>query len=226
MYNSVIFSSSSLSEPEFFVVTDDFLTGARYALPTTPFSSDYDDIANSLQRLRNSTTTSHLDIKACSKAYGSTAFISEWGDALAITTTNSTNNSLLWTSQYNLLVKLICTGSISGTGGYITCQGDSMTYQQIDQSGSILSNTTISHCLAEKARQQCRIRFSIGLMSGVIACKILKIICMVYMVWRLDPRPLVTIGDAFASFLESPGQYTAFFDSLVHRADRSIRILM
>lgn len=207
MYNSVIFSSTSISEPVFFVVTDDFLTDARYAIPTMGYVSDNDDIANSLQRLRNSTTALHLDVKGCSKAYGSTNLISDWGDVLAITTAHSTNNSLLWIGTHNTLgEKLVC----SGPWDDVTCQGGSMSYQDLSQPGSTHFNTSISYCLAEKARQRCRIRFSIDLMSGVIACNLLKIICMGYMVLRLDPRPLVTVGDALASFLESPGQYIIF----------------
>ena len=94
MYNSVIFSSTSLSEPSIFVVTDDFLTGAPFALPTW-YSGDPDYAAGSLQRLRNSTTTSRLDTKGCIKAYGSTALTSEWGNALAVMTAGKTNHSLL-----------------------------------------------------------------------------------------------------------------------------------
>ena len=203
MYNSVIFSSTSLTEPLVFVVTDGFLTGAPYAFPTTDyFATNGDRVVDRLQRLRNSTTTSFLDAKACSKAYGSTMLISEWGDALAVTTPHSTNNSLLWTCISELYQKPIC----SGPRDDVTCQGGTMTYQNIDQVGPTHFNISISHCLAEQAHQRCRIRFSTGLMSGVIACNILKIICMGYMVWRLDPRPLVTVGDALASFLQSPGQ--------------------
>ena len=99
-----------------------------------------------------------------------------------------------------------------------------MTYQTFDQSVSVLSKTPISYCLAEKARQHCRISFSMRLMSGVIACNILKIICMGYMVWRLDTCPLVTLGDALASFLERPGEYRAFPYSLIHRANCFIKI--
>ena len=201
----------------FFVVTDDFLTGAPYAFPDYP--SSIDDIGNRLQRLRNYQTTSHLDIKDCSKAYGSTTLISKWGDALALTTAPSTNNFLLSIGYSDLNSKLICPNSTQD----VICEGGFMQYQTFNQSGSF--NTPISHCLAERARQRCRIRFSIGLIGGVIACNILKIICMGYMVWRLDLRPLVTIGDALASFLESPGQSTGVLDRYVRCADHSIRNL-
>ena len=209
MYNSVTFSTTSLSDPSIFVVTDDFLSGAPFTLPTGN-SGDLVYATDSLQYLRNSTTTLHLDTKSCIKAYGSTPLISEWGDALAITTAQKTNNSLLSIIENDAgpYEYLLC------ASGTIMCQGGSMTYQTFNQSGSIHSSIPISSCLVEKARQHCRIRFSIRLMSGVIACNILKIICMGYMVWRLDPRPLVTLGDALASFLESPGQYIIF--RLVH----------
>ena len=212
MYNSAIFSSTSLSDPVFFVVTDDFLTGAPYALQD--YAAKDNDIAGRLQRLRNSTTTSHLDIKGCSKAYG-TDLISEWGDALAVTTAHSTNNSLLSIGEINIYGKLICTAYTGAPFGDVNCQGDSMTYQQFGAPGTLSFKSPISHCLAEKVPQHCRICFSISLMSGVIVCNLLKIICMGYMVWRLDPRPLATVGDALASFLDSPGRYTAFSNPLI-----------
>ena len=44
-------------------------------------------------------------------------------------------------------------------------------------------------------------------MVAVIVCNGIKVICMGIIVWKLDPDPLVTTGDAIASFLDSPGEY-------------------
>ena len=46
-------------------------------------------------------------------------------------------------------------------------------------------------------------------MVAVIIYKIVKLLCMVALAWRIDTSPLVTLGDAVASFLDSSGEYTA-----------------
>lgn len=59
--------------------------------------------------------------------------------------------------------------------------------------------------MAAKAQEHCKIRFNTSFVVAVIVCNLIKAICMGIVVWRLDPFPLVTIGDAIASFLDAPG---------------------
>ena len=206
MYNSVIYSSTSLSVPRLFVVTDDFLAGASYKitdqglfdlLPDYFLDPGFNEsaIAISLNRLRNSTSLVRLETPECQKAYGSTQLISIWSDALAVTTTASTNDSLL-----AMFVGDICTKN-SGN----TCTGSSITIQTMYPGQQQQQEWSVSYCLGTKAHQHCKVGFTVGLMISVIACNHIKVICMGCIVFRLDPRPLVTLGDALASFLDSPG---------------------
>lgn len=70
----------------------------------------------------------------------------------------------------------------------------------------------LSYCMAENAQEHCRIQFSMSLMVAVIVCNIIKVMCMGIIVWKLDPKPLFTIGDAIATFLDSPGGYIVFLE--------------
>lgn len=220
MYNSVVYSSTAMSEAAFFIVTDDFLTGASYNLSDDMLGSkiiDVDpDISNQLvdvnttittrlNRLRKSTSLVRLESPDCQKVYGSSPLISGWGDALAVTMTASTNNSLLGMFAGSGRDQLICDVG--------TCTGSSIKFPMYGLGED--QEYTASYCLAMKAPQHCKVGFTVGLVMGVIACNLVKIICMGYIVLRLDPRPLVTLGDALASFLEIPGQSVCAFPQMV-----------
>lgn len=211
MYNSVIYSSTSLSSPALFIVTDDFLAGAAYHLDDHDFyfaypATDYHNksaIDVRLNRLRNSTSLVRLEISECQKAYGSISLISKWSDALAVTTTTRANNSLLGVYTGGEARYALACDRLSRFGG--NCTGN-ITYFD-EYVGDKEQAWSTSYCLGTKAHQHCKVGFTVGLLIGVIACNIVKIICMGCIVFRLDPRPLVTLGDVLASFLDSPGQY-------------------
>ena len=46
-------------------------------------------------------------------------------------------------------------------------------------------------------------------MLVVIVCNFIKMGCMAWIAWKQDSEPLVTLGDAIASFLTTPDKYTA-----------------
>lgn len=62
----------------------------------------------------------------------------------------------------------------------------------------------ISYCMVEEVVEHCSLSFSLPIMITVITANVLKFSVMLLTVWKLRNRPLVTIGDAVASFLEVP----------------------
>lgn len=106
----MIFASTSISEPLVYVVTNDFLAdppGAPYNVSETDnhyLNPDIGDdgavaeITARLQGLQQSASTVRLETAECQKAYGGSTLISEWGDALAVTTADSNSTSLLFMS--------------------------------------------------------------------------------------------------------------------------------
>lgn len=60
----------------------------------------------------------------------------------------------------------------------------------------------ILDCLEEKIEARCEVQFSISLLYIVIACNVAKVILMTVVLWRLNEKTLVTIGDAVDSFLQ------------------------
>ncbi|KAL8743097.1 MAG: hypothetical protein Q9184_008155, partial [Pyrenodesmia sp. 2 TL-2023] len=61
----------------------------------------------------------------------------------------------------------------------------------------------VDYCLSRQVEENCRLQFSLALVL-VIICNFVKAVCMILMVYRHDAKPLVTLGDAIASFLNDP----------------------
>lgn len=59
----------------------------------------------------------------------------------------------------------------------------------------------ISYCLVEELPIRCSVEFSTTIMGFVVLGNVLKVACMVYVILRVQHDPLVTVGDAIASFL-------------------------
>ena len=62
----------------------------------------------------------------------------------------------------------------------------------------------IDYCLSKPVAEHCKLQFSVTIMIIVIICNMIKTIAMTTISWRQDPEPLVTLGDAIASFLYRP----------------------
>lgn len=67
----------------------------------------------------------------------------------------------------------------------------------------------IDHCLSQPTPEQCSLEYSFSILLIVIACDVVKLIAMAMALWWLPERPLATLGDAIASFLERPDPFTA-----------------
>uniref|UniRef100_A0A8H7N3W2 DUF6536 domain-containing protein n=1 Tax=Bionectria ochroleuca TaxID=29856 RepID=A0A8H7N3W2_BIOOC len=68
----------------------------------------------------------------------------------------------------------------------------------------------VNYCLSEKLNSQCQLRVSLNLIYVVIAFNAVKLIIIILIAtshW-INDEPLVTVGDAAASFIESPDPST------------------
>lgn len=71
-----------------------------------------------------------------------------------------------------------------------------------------MNDSTVQYCLSERMDERCSLQFSMHIMVAVIICNAVKSICMFYTVCKSKEDPLVTVGDAVSSFLESPDKTT------------------
>lgn len=160
------------------------------------YESGNDTIAR-LKKLQTSTSLVRLENQACIATY-TADIVSAWGDLLVVTITPSTNNSYLQLQGIDFCLF----ASSSSNCGEAGTNADSWALSNASDSSV---SYKVSHCMAAKAQEHCKIRFNTSFVVAVIVCNLIKAICMGIVVWRLDPFPLVTIGDAIASFLDAPG---------------------
>ncbi|MCJ1379121.1 hypothetical protein MMC17_002221 [Xylographa soralifera] len=67
----------------------------------------------------------------------------------------------------------------------------------------------IDHCLAESATGHCRIEINRTVLAVVLICNAVKVLCLLSTLLIVDFLPLITVGDAVASFLAIPDHTTS-----------------
>ncbi|KAF9060836.1 hypothetical protein BDP27DRAFT_1272762 [Rhodocollybia butyracea] len=67
---------------------------------------------------------------------------------------------------------------------------------------------TVQYCLSETTTPRCQLQFNLPLLAIVIAFNIVKVTCMAMVATRMRDNPLVTLGDAIASFTNNPEPLT------------------
>lgn len=80
----------------------------------------------------------------------------------------------------------------------------------------------IDYCLAKKARQICKLQYSLPLTIVAITFNLVKSAILCYMWFRMKEAPILTIGDAITSFLRCPDPYTKGGCLLLNREAESM----
>ena len=209
VYNSVVFSTISAHSYKALLVTSDFLSGAPFNTSTLTkadvamFENIWQNVSVSKLDQSNS-EWQKLDTTQCREAYRP-LFISDRSDVLIVSSYNSTRTSLLSTWYWS-----ISSGSGSWTCPDPTCStancGSSCRHStpQYFQ----LYDYPIDHCLSRKKAETCQLQFSLLIMIIVMICNLTKAVCMLLTIHHGFATPLLTLGDAVASFLKRPDIYT------------------
>jgi hypothetical protein len=71
-----------------------------------------------------------------------------------------------------------------------------------------MADQLVEYCLSEPVPGICRLQFAVPIMVVVLCCNFVKLLCMVFTVWRCREFSMVTLGDAVSSFLETPDPCT------------------
>ena len=175
-----------------------------------------------IEDVKNRSIWERFENRQCIQTYGR-EFVSTHGDLLTV---SSMRND-------NIPISIIGPGGVPSTVQYgpsynWMCEAPEVIYPP--ESGScavnkILRNAsqwqlvstldktaysteTIQYCLSKRMKEHCRLQFSLVIMIIVIICNIIKAACMVIMVYQHHSQPLVTLGDAIASFLDDPDPMT------------------
>lgn len=205
MYNSAVFTTLSAQEYNVFSVTPNFLTGASFNISNIDLDSEMirgslgllETIAQGLQDKKSS--LQNLESEDCIGTYGA-KFVSSRANVLVVSpATSDTSNSILWVwpSQIN--------GASKSSPWFCLVEPCDTT---ASTANPMLKETDIDFCLSETVEERCQVQFSGAVMMLVIICNLCKMLVMGYISWKRPAEPLVTVGDAVASFLDQPDTTT------------------
>ncbi|KAI0550631.1 hypothetical protein F4679DRAFT_199840 [Xylaria curta] len=79
---------------------------------------------------------------------------------------------------------------------------------------SEFGNFTVSYCLADPLPGNCKVVLSNYLLLTIIICIFLKVVTCIVILWKLQHRSLVTLGDVIESFVMKPDQQTVGLGTL------------
>jgi hypothetical protein len=170
----------------------------------------------------NSGTLQHLSNADCISAYGTT-FQSTYGDLILVT--NVTTAPLCY--QYTTLDPEVdeydqhdqYETSIIDPFGWV-CNQSNIIWHNESACSSRLAATrdnsttwhpfelTVSYCLAAVQQERCKLQISIQLLLVVIAFNLIKVAVLGSFLLFVKDDPLLTIGDAIASFLQEEDNTT------------------
>ena len=233
LYNSAVFTTLSTREYNAFLVQQGFLTGAPFDSSQFSRSSsrigvnDTDDgVSESLNQVENIAHTLQDDQRSlqklanrdCIMTYAA-EFVTSHANVLVVTFDIEEDEKFLGDSSIH--VKMFKNDSVidvwwSASEGATSimpwyCGDESCDAESIAQEATWelcgyrnLGCLGIEYCLSQKVDEHCKLQFSGAIMMAVIVCNLCKMIIMGYIAWKRPSEPLVTVGDAIASFLDEP----------------------
>ena len=209
-YNSVVFSTLSYRDYNVYVASPELVSqkALNWSMPAQiSFPERIWDGYGTLGYFRNISTWQQLDNEACIRAYAQ-SFVSAHGDLVAITA--GVNSSTL-VEYLDMGVQYpgppyswICQRSVP-------CEADYMLKHASNWTLSYRANHTtfpVQYCLSQPVEEHCQVQFSILIIGIVMACNVVKALCMLLALRQQKSRPLVTLGDAIEDFLVKPDRST------------------
>ncbi|PGH21346.1 hypothetical protein AJ80_03397 [Polytolypa hystricis UAMH7299] len=222
-YNSAIFASTAAYQYQIIAANDDFIQDGgfdrihsfnRLGLdPYLVFHLHEAAIAGRLER---------LDPSTCIQSYAQD-FQTEWGNVILVS--NDTGRSaetypLLKTDYVGVGFTTssmecpqdpyhwVCNIASSCLyGGDVPCKYKIPELVEHSSNWTVLDHK-IGYCLAEKEEEQCTLMFSLPIAITVIVMNLSKAVLMCLTLYTVKDNPLITIGDAVASFLQRPDPAT------------------
>ncbi|KAM0794745.1 hypothetical protein BDR22DRAFT_826699 [Usnea florida] len=234
LYNSAVFSTLSTRSYDSFLVTSDFLNGGYFNTTEagSSFPSNYIFPFYWQSKLQyysnNQTSLVKMENKHCVETY-TAPIISTHSDLLLVSSDLHATNSLLSINiEADSQLIIDVANQQAGDGGstpstfctlglncdsagalanpqnlsFITSDLLKSSYNHVN--GTIPELSYVEYCLSRPVAGNCKLQFSVTIMIVVIICNMIKTVCMTTVSWKQDPEPLVTLGDAIASFLDRP----------------------
>ena len=208
-----------------FTVNETILASTDFS----PFYLGYDDLSSDnfvdlpaaqrlLDRYHNGlfTNLSNFD---CINAYGG-KFQSSWSDVLLVTKEPLNHSHFPFQSPGTLITTNFCgtyLPSLWVCGQFETPNVDCRTEQchsSPEATRELAADwrpfgVKIEHCLAMKSTENCKLQVNMPLCVVVVVLNLMKLAAMLMVCHVVRETPLLTVGDAIASFLRDQDETTA-----------------
>ena len=225
-YNATVYSSIYAREYVIFSANQDMvdLNSNSSWLGGKDLTDFFDATAQILREKAMKNQLTRLENQECINAYA-TPLLTRRGNLILVT--NDTDIALPGSTAERTLETVfvpgssrdcqphpfqwICGGSSVSSGCEFTF-GESCAskWQSIDAANWQPLGFKVSHCLSEDIEQLCRLQFNRELAAVVIAFNCLKALVLAYiLLGGVKETPLLTMGDAVASFLKRPDATTS-----------------
>ncbi|KAH7408859.1 hypothetical protein BKA64DRAFT_693057 [Cadophora sp. MPI-SDFR-AT-0126] len=195
---------SNTTEPIFTATPpNDEFTGLGTLTPAQnmQFEHTFNDYFGNIQQ--SASSWERLENKDCIQAY-SNAFVPSRRNVVLVSSVKNNTNSILKYRSSDIRIAMdsnwwICSKYFQD-GGHLTCVPND--YISKAKSWKVF-NYPIEYCLSERTPDVCEIKFSMTIMLVVVASNALKVLMMIWVLFRFDAEQiLATVGDAAASFLD------------------------
>ncbi|KAF9890173.1 hypothetical protein FE257_006334 [Aspergillus nanangensis] len=233
IYNSTVFLSISANAYDVFAGN-----GALNQTTTASIQRDFGgESRQSFLRLHEKAsngTLYRLDNSACVDAYA-TAYQSQHGSVVVVTDdiTPADHYSLAYTETvFNPANQAV----VGASGFNWLCQDlqhHEYTWQitpcitflpnvraQVAANNWTVGGHKVDYCLAEEVAPHCKLQYSLPLILIVIAFNLVKAIILCYSAFAWTETPILTTGDAIASFLRTPDRFSTGTSRLTMHAVR------
>ena len=218
LYNSAVFSTLAAVEYTVYAGSNDLV-----ARVNVNWSSPVIGSGLTLQDFRNASSWQRLSNAECISAYGR-AFVSAHGDLLAVSPDLDSSEPALYigdastnlngdqgvpydwicetaspNDQNNCSLGTITKNAASWTLPNTTFVSEAHAHENYSV---VAPKIAVDYCLSVPVEERCRLQFSLVIMVIVIFCNFVKATCMFLTLLYHKSQPLVTLGDAIASFLQ------------------------
>ncbi|KAL1629800.1 hypothetical protein SLS56_005196 [Neofusicoccum ribis] len=237
-YNSTFYSSLAHNDYDYYFASGKFFEGAAFNTSEFPspgterynnyncygegnytscFPATYQTDPNSMQE--DALRFDRLENEDCIRAYAQDFLAARRNLVLVVDDLDNTTSSLYSLRQYQVVP--VGYGTPTPDPYYWICSNPSW-YWKADYPvcsnalGSIeahASNWTvygyrIRYCQSESVDPKCRLNFNLPVLVIVIVFNAIKVVCICFVARRMRDQPMITLGDAVASFLRSPDAAT------------------
>lgn len=233
LYNTVIYTDVGSYDYMSLLVSKEFMSGPPVNMTSSPPTATGDELQNrdmvpALQTLAQNNSLQLLDKNQCIQTFAQEV-ITRYSVVILLTSASNASHEILNSDVQSLnrtyensgsmigpeSISSILTWICSTTSGLEGSYCDPKVQQQNTTWSVPVSNwkadpdfASVDRCLAKEESGHCSILFSRPLMISVIICNVLKIACLATTLFLSDFNPLVTVGDAIASFLARPDSNT------------------